>query len=106
MSQLCKLLLILPRITTLLLLDRLLIFWFYCVIMVTCQPKKLFFAPEPKLEKAPRIWDIHKLNEKLGQKTCHLILFARALSGCGSNSRIHIVGKNHALKKLMADANF
>ena len=31
--------------------------------------KKLFFAPEPKSSKAPRIWNIHKLKEKQGQET-------------------------------------
>ena len=67
--------------------------------------KKLFFAPEPKSNKAPRIWDIHKLKEKLGQETCHLILFAHAILGCDSTSRIHSVGKG-ALKKLMTDADF
>ena len=43
--------------------------------------KKLFFAPRLK-SKAPRIWDIYKLKEKLSQKTCHLILFPHAILGC------------------------
>ena len=82
--------------------DLLVLLCYHCDL----SSKKLFFAPEPKSNKAPRIWDIHTLKEKLGQDTCHLILFAHALLGCDSTSRIHGVGKGLALKRLIEDNDF
>ncbi|KAK2715669.1 hypothetical protein QYM36_010294 [Artemia franciscana] len=48
----------------------------------------------------------HTLKEKLGQDTCHLILFTHALLGCDSTSRIHGVGKGLGLRRLIEDNDF
>ena len=69
--------------------------------------KALYFRPEPKLNsKKCRIWDIRKTRDVLQETTCENILFAHAISGCDTTSRLHGVGKHLALKKLLNDSEF
>ena len=69
--------------------------------------KALYFQPEPKLNsKKCRIWDIRKTRDVLKETTCENILFAHAISGCDTTSRLHGVGKHLVLKKLLNDSEF
>ena len=64
----------------------------------------IYFAPTPKQnsKKAPRLWDIKHLQNKLGQQLCRNILFLHAFSGCDTTSRIYGFGKKQVLKLLQS----
>ena len=67
--------------------------------------ESVFFAPEPKKrqKKQSRVWDIHFLKKKLGNVLCRRLLFAHAISGCDTTSRIFGMGKMQVFKKVRDD---
>ena len=69
--------------------------------------KGLYLKPEPRQKtKTPRIWDIKKLTNLLGEQICACILFVHALLGCDTTSRVHGIGKPAALKKILTSDYF
>ena len=67
----------------------------------------LFFIPEPKQRSNKRrVWNIKNTKSALGLGVCTHILFAHALLGCDTTSRIHGLGKPVALRKIKTDEHF
>ena len=62
--------------------------------------KNMFFAPEPKKNAKSRVWDIKQVKSDLGSFICKHILFAHAISGSDTTSRLFGLGKGTILKKL------
>ena len=64
--------------------------------------KDQFFKPEPRhRHRTRRIWDIKTNKEALVPNVCsNVVLFAHALLGCDTASRIHGIGKGIALKMM------
>ena len=62
--------------------------------------KHMFFAPEPKKNAKGRVWDIKQVKSDLGSFICKHILFAHAISGSDTTSRLFGLGKGTILKKL------
>ena len=69
--------------------------------------KDLYLKPEPRQKtKTPRIWDIKKVKNILGEQICACLLFVHALLGCDTTSRVHGIGKPAALKKILTSDYF
>lgn len=69
--------------------------------------RAIYFRPEPKLHSnSCRVWDIQKTRNILKETTCENILFAHAISGCDTTSRLYGVGKHLVFKKLLSDSEF
>ena len=69
----------------------------------------LRFQPitDPKVSKKPnRCWNIRDVRSHLGKDICENILFAHALLGCDTTSRIFGIGKIKAVSKLKCDPYF
>ena len=56
--------------------------------------------------KSARQYDIKLLKERLGVEMCRHILFAHAITGCDTTSRIHGIGKPTVMKLLSTDLIF
>lgn len=70
------------------------------------EARDLFFRPEPRQQGTRRAWDIKKAKISLGPDVCSKILFAHAILGCDTTSRVHGIGKGLALKKLQSSSQF
>ena len=57
-------------------------------------------------KESVRQYDIRLLQESLGDLVCKHILFAHALTGCDTTSRIHGIGKQTVMKLLTSDSSF
>ena len=70
--------------------------------------KELFFRPEPRQRDMTmrKLWDIKKTKTVLGHNITSSILFAHALLGCDTTSRVHGIGKDIALKKAKINEQF
>jgi hypothetical protein len=58
----------------------------------------LFWRPEPKKGQVEKFLNIRCVREKLGEDVCENILFAHAILGCDTTSRVFGFGKGVALK--------
>ena len=56
--------------------------------------------------KSARQYDIKLLKERLSDEMCRHILFAHAITGCDTTSRIHRIGKPTVMKLLSTDLIF
>ena len=61
---------------------------------------EVFFKPEIRTgtKKSPRCWNIKYVQRVLGRAVCNNMLFAHAILGCDTTSRVFSVGKGLALK--------
>ena len=69
---------------------------------------QIYFRPEPKsnTKKLPRCWNIKFVQEVFGEQICENLLFAHAILGCDTTSKIFGIGKPTALKKLKSSEYF
>lgn len=69
--------------------------------------KKLFFRSDSRQSntKCPKVWDLYKTKQLLGEDTCRILPFIHALTGCDTTSRIYGIGKGTALKAFIRNAN-
>lgn len=69
---------------------------------------EIYFRPEAKAgtHKLPRCWNIKLTKQILGAQFCENILFAHALLGCDTTSRVFGIGKGVALKQLRNSVDF
>ena len=68
---------------------------------------EVFFKHEPKQRsKTRKTWNIKRTKTSLGANVCENILFAHAILGCDTTSRIYDIGKGVALTKIRTDALF
>ena len=67
----------------------------------------IFFKPESRTgtKKNPRCWNIKQVQNILGRDTCNNLLFAHAILGCDTTSRVYGFGKGLALKHLRSNSN-
>ena len=56
---------------------------------------KVFFKPEVRsgTKKSPRCWNIKYVQRELGREVCNNMLFAHAILGCDTTSRVFSMGK-------------
>ena len=66
----------------------------------------IFFKNEPKKGKHGRVWDINLIQNSLGPDCCRRLLFAHAILGCDTTSRLNGLGKGLSLRKLESDTDF
>ena len=68
----------------------------------------IYMKPESRTttKKAPRCWDIKLLRRTLGLNICANILFAHAILGCDTTSRLFGIGKGVILKQLKTSLYF
>ena len=68
----------------------------------------LYFCPQTRScsHKAQRCWNIALLKNTLGNEVSGLILFAHAILGCDSTSRLYGIGKAQSLKLLRNSQDF
>ena len=59
--------------------------------------KDLYLYSEPKKGAAGKTWIIQDVKAKLGISACIRLLFAHAILGCDTTSRLHGLGKGIAL---------
>ena len=78
-----------------------------CVLSTNTQ-NKVYFRPEPKssAKEKPYCWDIIKVQNSLVIEVCEGLLFAHAISGCDTTSRLYGIGKSIPLKKLQRNQIF
>ncbi len=62
--------------------------------------------PESGVKKSPRCWNIQLTRNILGTEVCRNILFAHAILGCDTTSRVYGIGKGLALKCVRKDPYF
>ena len=69
---------------------------------------EVFFKPEIRsgTKKSPRCWNIKYLQRVLRRAVCNNLLFAHAIPGCDTTSRVFSTGKGHALKHIRSDNHF
>ena len=69
---------------------------------------EVFFEPEFRsgTKKSPRCWNIKYVQRVLGRAVCHNMLFAHAIFGGVTTSRVFSVGKGLALKHIRSDKHF
>ena len=69
---------------------------------------KIWFQPNIKREskKAPRCWNIGATRQHLGSTVCNHIIFAHAVPGCDTTSRVFFIGKRKAVSKLKSNSFF
>lgn len=53
--------------------------------------------------KRAKVWNIKMVQQALGTEVCHRLLFAHAISGCDTTSRMFSIGKSQPLKKLKSE---
>ena len=68
----------------------------------------IYFRLEAKMgaNKLPRCWNIKLTKMFLGPNICKNLLFAHAVLGCDTTSRVFGLGKGVAVKHLQASAHF
>lgn len=68
----------------------------------------IFFRPEPKAgkKKTPRCWDIKALQRFLGRNVSNYLLFAHAMLGCDTTSRVFGIGKGVVIKHMLNATDF
>ncbi|KAL9983208.1 hypothetical protein ACROYT_G005347 [Oculina patagonica] len=68
----------------------------------------IYFRPETKSnsQRKPRCWNIEKVRNALGEHQCENLLFAHAILGCDTTSRVFGIGKSMSLKKIESSAFF
>ena len=68
----------------------------------------VYFRPESwhMSRRSPRCWNIADLKLALGPEVCNSILFAHAILGCDSISRLYGLGKGMAIKLLCNNTHF
>lgn len=64
--------------------------------------KEAYFYSEGKKGASGKTWIIKEVQLKLGQSVCQRLLFAHAILGCDTTSRLHGIGKGAALTKLFS----
>ncbi len=71
----------------------------------SCQ---VFFKPEimSGTKKSPRCWNIKYVQRVLGRAVCNDMLFAHAILGCDTTTRVFSIGKGLALKHIRSDNHF
>ena len=52
-------------------------------------------------KKSPRCWNIKYVQRVLGRAVCNNMLFAHAILGCDTTSRVFSMGKGLALKHII-----
>ena len=62
------------------------------------QSMPLYLKPRHKMNQADVSWDIHHLQNHLGNDMCRNILFLHAILGCDTTSKVYGLGKGIALK--------
>ena len=69
---------------------------------------EVFFKPEVRsgTKKSPRCWNIKYVQRVLGRAVFHNILFAHAILGGDTTSRVFSMGKGLALKHIRSDKHF
>ena len=69
---------------------------------------EVFFKPEVRsgTKKSPRCWNIKYVQRVLGREVCNNMLFAHAILGCDTTSRVFSMGKGLALKHIRSDKHF
>ena len=69
---------------------------------------EVFFKPEIRsgTKKSPRCWNIKYVQRVLGRAVCNNLLFAHAIFGCDTTSRVFSMGKGLALKHIRSDNHF
>ena len=69
---------------------------------------EVFFKPEVRsgTKKSPRCWNIKYVQRVLGREVCNNMLFAHAILGCDTTSRVFSMGKGLALKHIRTDKHF
>ena len=77
------------------------------LLILLCRNSKrtnceLYFRREPKSnsQRAARCWNINQVQRVLGDQICDNLLFAHALLGCDTTSRVFGIGKAEGLRKL------
>ncbi len=75
---------------------------------VTDSCHDIFFQSEKRrgMKRNPRCWNIKHVQTILGKKTCNNLLFAHAILGCDTTSRVFGLGKGVALKYIHTDSCF
>ena len=63
----------------------------------------IILAMTPSVKNPPKLWDIEVTKNALGTSGCQNILFVHAFLGCDTTSRIQIIGKPVALKKILKE---
>lgn len=72
----------------------------------TSNHMKIFFHPEPKSGQSERYMDIHQVQSALGNQVCQCLLFAHAILGCDTTSRLFGFGKAAGLKLIQKNKTF
>ena len=69
---------------------------------------EVFFKAEIRsgTKKSPRCWNIKYVQRVLGRAVCNNLLFAHAILGCGTTSRVFSIGIGLALKHIRSDNHF
>ena len=60
----------------------------------------------PEQKKSPGCWNIKYVQIALGRAVCNNMLFAHAILGCDTTSRVFSMGKGLALKHIRSDKHF
>ena len=82
------------------------------LVLLCCHVKEdsceVFFKPEIRsgTKKRPQCWDIKYVQRVLGRAVCNNLLFAHAILGCDTTSRVFSMGKGLALKHIRSDNHF
>ena len=68
----------------------------------------IYFRPEPKSnsQRISRFWNIKNVRSALGDHICNNLLFAHAVLGCDTTSRVFGIGKSVFLKKIKSSPFF
>lgn len=67
----------------------------------------IFLCPEPKKSSTRvTVYNIKSLRQKLGSDVCSNILFAHALLGCDTTSKLFSIGKSETIKLLKKSETF
>ena len=68
----------------------------------------IFFKSEKRrgTKRNPRCWNIKHVQRILGRDICTNLLFAHAILGCDTTSRVFSLGKGSALKYIRLDSYF
>ena len=80
----------------------------FCVFMSRKILVEVFFKPEVRsgTKKNPRCWNIKHVQRVLGRAVGNNILFAHAILGCDTTSRVFSMGKGFALKHSRSVEHF
>lgn len=67
---------------------------------------KIFFHSKPKSGESDRYMDIRQVQSALGNQVCQCLLFAHAILGCDTTSRLFGFGKAAGLKLIQKNKTF